>query len=143
MLSKQDFYTLMEETTYGEENTLRHIVTGPNREESGFYELCCAFATTTNTTEYEIGTVAQKLKKIVCQFCDRHHIVHSDTFMELINRSYVKLLPPSIQDVQVENNDLVTGGLVGYFQYSPTIPSEIWNILYNDMDSIKEAKKYE
>lgn len=138
MLSKEEFYNNVKDIAFDADRAVQEIITGPYRSKSGFYELCSAFATSANAYENNVEILVQKLKKQISQFCNRHHIVINSNLLNLINRSYIMLLPESTPVMRADYNALETGGLIGYFHYSPTLPSEIWDILLNDVDFLKE-----
>ena len=132
-MNKADFYRTLA-SQIQPDDTWGSILTGNERNSSGFYELCATFASHTNS-EGGSEDVIHSLREQVFHFCQKHGLTIDNDLFNHINQSYVLLLPPLPSDGEITGavkEHWQEGGYAFEFQCHSTIPNEIWEAVFGN-----------
>ena len=131
-MNKKDFYESLE-SKIQTSDSLSRILRGNERDGSGFYELCAAFAAHTDS-EICSEEVIQVLREHVLCFCQKHGLTIDTDLFNLINQCYLLLLasPPAGAEISEIREYWQEGGHAFGLNYHSTIPTEIWEAIFGN-----------
>lgn len=131
-MNKKEFYEILE-SQIQISDSWSSILTGNERDDSGFYELCASFASYTDS-EICSEEVIQVLREHVICFCQKHDLTIDIDLFNLINRCYLLLLtsPPDGSVISEIREYWQEGGHAFDLNYHSTIPTEIWEAIFGN-----------
>lgn len=146
LLSEDGFYRYVKETGI-DDARLESVICGKECKNSGFYEICSAFAHCAiergSYDEKKQEIVIDNLRMLIQEFCVKHNLSIDFALFKAVNQFYSQMAceleqPSSVLLIYDKCENLYSGGAKGVFLGQPVVGNvimeKVWGECMYDFD---------